>query len=142
MAGVDLTLRTRTKLAALAILAVVALSGMVITVLLRDAEGPFIYEVDILPISPKAGDTLTVTVYCIDTSGVSSAKLSISTNGLQWVEQDMVFYACLCLAGGRWVANFGPVNNNETVRFYVTAFDNSLGRNPADTQTFELHIGQ
>lgn len=133
-------MKTYTKLAALAVFIMVALTSLTIALALRDAEGPFIYEVDILPVSPRAGDTLTITIYCIDTSGVSSAKLSRSTDGAQWVEQDMIFYACLCLAGGRWVANFGPVSSSENVRFYVTAFDNSAARNPADTQVFELHI--
>jgi len=134
-------MNTRTKLAAIALVTTVALSGLAITMLLRDAEGPFIYEVDILPLSPKAGDTLTVTIYCIDTSGVASAKLSLSTDGLHWVEEDMTFYACLCLAGGRWVANFGPVSGGETVHFYATAFDKSLAHNAAETQVFELDIG-
>jgi len=134
-------LRTHTKLAAFAVFAVVALSSVAVAVVLRDVEGPFIYELDILPVSPKAGDILTVTVYCIDMSGVSSAMLSRSTNGSSWVEQDMVFYACLCLAGGRWIANFGPANSGESVRFYVTAFDSSLAHNSADTQILELMIG-
>lgn len=133
-------MRMQTKIAALGALVLVALSTVTIMALFDDAEGPLIYEVDILPVSPKGGDMITVSAYCIDASGVSSAKMSWSINEAGWVEQDMVFYACLCLAGGRWIASFGPVSASATVRLYVTAYDSTPGHNSANTQTFQLQI--
>ena len=130
----------QTKIAAFGALVLVALSTVTIMALFDDVEGPFIYEVDILPVTPKSGDMITVSAYCIDTSGVSSASMSWSVNETGWVEQDMVFYACLCLAGGRWIASFGPVNAGDIVHMYVTAFDNTPGHNSANTQTFQLQI--
>ncbi len=118
----------------------VLLSGVIVLAVFDDVEGPFIYEVDILPVSPVAGDMISVVIYCIDSSGVSDAKLSYSINGEDWQMKDMNFYACLCLAGGRWVANFGPLQEGDIGQFFITAFDDSPTLNSADTEVFSIQI--
>jgi len=105
-----------------------------------DVEGPLIYQVDILPVRPVVGDIVRVVIYCIDRSGVSGAQLSSSLDGVEWELQDMSFYACLCIAGGRWVATFGPISDGNLPQFFVTAFDNAPIQNSADTQTFSIDI--
>ena len=87
----------------------VLLIGVVVNAVVEDVDGPLIYQVDILPVNIVAGDIVRVVIYCIDRSGVSGAQLSSSLDGETWDVQDMSFYACLCIAGGRWVATFGPV---------------------------------
>jgi len=79
-------------------------------------------------------------IYCIDRSGVSGAQLSSSLDGEEWQIQDMSFYACLCIAGGRWVATFGPVAEGDQAQFFVTAFDNGINQNSADTQIFAIDL--
>ena len=133
-------MRAQTKLIALGAVFMVLLGSIIIMALIDDVEGPLIYEVDILPVSPKAGDMIAVIIYCIDSSGVSGAQLSSSVNDEEWVVEDMKFYACLCLAGGRWTAAFGPLNEGDVGRFFVTSFDNSPFENAAETQIYEIVI--
>lgn len=116
------------------------LSGIIILAVFDDVEGPLIYQVDILPVNPVDGDLISVIIYAIDPSGVSSAHLSWSINGEDWQEKEMSFFACLCIAGGRWVTNFGPVQDGDALEFYVTAYDSSPYANPADSQTFSFEI--
>ncbi len=118
----------------------ILLSGIIVLAVFDDAEGPMIYQVDMLPLAPVAGDSISVIIYCIDSSGVSGAELSYSVNGAEWQTVSMQFYACLCIAGGRWVANFGPLSNGDIGEFYVTAFDDSVNVNPAVTDTFSIQI--
>ena len=106
----------------------------------EDVEGPLIYQVDILPVNPVVGDMVQVVIYCIDRSGVSSAQLSSSLDSEEWQIQDMSFFACLCIAGGRWVATFGPISEGDQPQFFVTAFDNGINQNSADTQTFTIDL--
>jgi len=105
-----------------------------------DVDGPLIYEIDILPVDPIVGDNIRVTAYALDASGVSNVQLSYTTDGINWEVQDMDFFTCLCLAGGRWVGSFGPIANGDIAEFYVTAFDNSPALNPSDSQMFSLEI--
>jgi hypothetical protein len=116
------------------------LTGVVVNAVFEDVEGPLIYQVDILPVRPVVGDIIRVVIYCIDRSGVSGAQLSSSLDGVEWELQDMSFYACLCIAGGRWVATFGPISEGDQAQFFVTAFDNAPIQNSADTQTFSIDI--
>lgn len=116
------------------------LTGVVLNAVFDDVEGPLIYQVDILPVRPVVGDIIKVVIYCIDRSGVSGAQLSSSLDGVEWELQDMSFYACLCIAGGRWVAIFGPISDGDQAQFFVTAFDNAPIQNSADTQTFSIDI--
>jgi len=116
------------------------LTGVVLNAVFDDVEGPLIYQVDILPVRPVVGDIVRVVIYCIDRSGVSGAQLSSSLDGVEWELQDMSFYACLCIAGGRWVATFGPISDGDLAQFFVTAFDNAPIQNSADTQTFSIDI--
>lgn len=132
----------RTKILGVGCIFTVLVTSLAFTVLLTDSAGPTIYEIDILPVTPEAGDTIYVMIYCIDTSGVSGASLRSSLNDMQWVEQEMEFYACLCIAGGRWVGALGPVQSGDVVRFYATAFDSSATRNTAETQTYTVQIDE
>ena len=116
------------------------LTGVVVNAVFDDVEGPLIYQVDILPVRPVIGDNVRVVIYCIDRSGISGAQLSSSLDGSDWEVQDMSFYACLCIAGGRWIATFGPINEGDQAQFFVTAFDNAPIQNSADTQTFSIDI--
>lgn len=118
----------------------ILLSGVIVWAVFDDIEGPLIYQVDILPVTPVPGDMISVIIYAIDPSGVSSAQLSWSINGKEWQSKDMSFFACLCIAGGRWVTNFGPVQDGDSLQLYATAYDSSLYGNPADTQTFSFMI--
>ena len=118
----------------------VLLSGIIVMAVFDDVEGPLIYQIDIMPTAPVAGDTISVVIYCIDSSGISDAKLSFSINGGEWQVKDMNFYACLCIAGGRWVANFGPLQDGDVSQFFVTAFDDSPTFNAADSQVFSIQI--
>lgn len=133
-------MRTQTKLMAIGAIVMVFLSGIIVMAVFDDVEGPLIYEVDILPVSPSPGDMISVVIYAIDPSGVSAAQLSWSINGQEWEEKEMSFFACLCIAGGRWVSNFGPVSDGDSLEFYATAFDSSPYANPADTQIFTFDI--
>jgi len=49
-------MRAQTKLIALGAIFIVLLSSIIVMALIDDVEGPVIYKVDILPVSPKAGD--------------------------------------------------------------------------------------
>jgi hypothetical protein len=116
----------------------ILLAGIVVNAVFEDVDGPLIYEVDILPVNPVVGDIIRVVIYCVDRSGISNAQLSSSLDGEEWQTQDMSFYACLCVAGGRWVATFGPVVEGDKAQFFVTAFDNGVNRNSADTQIYTI----
>lgn len=118
----------------------IILTGIIVNAIFEDAEGPLIYEVDILPVQPVAGDIISVVIYCIDRSGVSAAQLSSSLDGENWTVYDMNFYSCLCLAGGRWVATFGPINEEDNAQFFVTAFDNAPIPHSSDTQIFSIEL--
>ena len=118
----------------------VLLTGIIVNAVFEDVEGPLIYEVDVLPVQPVAGDVIRIVMYCIDRSGVSSAQLSSTLDGEDWEVQEMSFYTCLCIAGGRWVASFGPISEGNQAQFFVTAFDNGINRNSADTQTFTVEL--
>jgi len=118
----------------------ILLSGIIVNAIFEDVDGPLIYEVDVLPVHPVAGDTISVVIYCIDRSGVSGAQLSSSLDGESWTDQDMVFYSCLCMAGGRWVAVFGPVNEGDDVQFYVTAYDNAPIQHSETTEIFSIQL--
>lgn len=133
-------MRNQTKLIGIGTILMVLLTGVVVNAVFEDVDGPLIYEVDILPVSPVVGDIIKVVIYCIDRSGVSGAQLSSSLDGEDWQIQDMSFYACLCIAGGRWVATFGPASEGSQPQFFVTAFDNGINQNSADTQTFTIDI--
>ena len=133
-------MKAQTKLIILGALFMLLLSSIIIMAVFDDVEGPLIYEIDILPVQPLVGDTISVIIYCIDPSGVSGAQLHSTLDDEDWKIQEMNFYACLCIAGGRWVAQFGPVEENDIAKFFVRAFDDSPARNPADTDTFELDL--
>ncbi|MHA2065725.1 MAG: hypothetical protein ACXABY_15215 [Candidatus Thorarchaeota archaeon] len=134
-------MRNQTKLIGIGALVMVLLSGIIVIAVFDDVEGPLIYEVNILPVTPSPGDMISVVIYAIDPSGVSNAELSWSLNGGVWKSKGMTFFACLCVSGGRWVANFGPVGEGDTLEFYATAFDSSPYENPGDTQMFSIEIG-
>jgi hypothetical protein len=133
-------MRSQTKLICIGAILMVVLSGIIILAVFDDVEGPLIYQVDILPVNPAPGDLIKVIIYAIDPSGVAGAHVSWSINGEEWQEKEMSFFACLCIAGGRWVTSFGPVQEGDALEFYVTAYDNSPYVNPADTQTFSFQI--
>ncbi len=133
-------MKTQKKVIAVGVLVFVVLSTIVIMSVYEDTEGPLIYQIDIMPSSPAPGDVVTLAVYCIDRSGVSAAVLMFSINNGEWQSKDMIFLSCLCIAGGRWTAGFGPLAANDSARFYVTVFDASATRNSADSQIFEIHI--
>ncbi len=118
----------------------ILLTSIIVMAVFEDVEGPLIYELDIVPIQPADGDKVSVIIYCIDPSGVSGAELHSTIDGENWETKEMRFYACLCIAGGRWVANFGPIIEGDSTQLYVTAFDNSPNRNSVDTQLFTLQV--
>ncbi len=118
----------------------ILLTGIVVIAVFEDKEGPLIYEVDVLPVQPVAGDIVRVVMYCLDRSGVSNAQLSFTLNGEDWEIQDMSFYTCLCIAGGRWVGTFGPVTEEDQAQFFITAYDNGINQNSADTQVFSIDL--
>jgi len=136
----DIKMKNQTKLICVGSILMILLTGIVVNAVFEDVDGPLIYEVDVLPVNPVAGDIISVVIYCIDRSGVSNAQLSSSLDGEEWLIQDMSFYACLCIAGGRWVATFGPVSEGAQAQFFVTAFDDGINRNSADTQIFTIDI--
>ncbi|NWF96113.1 MAG: hypothetical protein HXY34_08210 [Candidatus Thorarchaeota archaeon] len=133
-------MKNRTITVGVSVAFVALLATAILATVFEDDAGPNIYEVDIVPAIPKAGDSVSFVIYCIDPSGVSGAVLHIATNGGEWVEQEMRFYACLCIAGGRWVGSFGPVSIGDGISLYATAYDGSPTRNSANTQTFTINI--
>ncbi len=133
-------MKTQTKVICIGAVLLIVLSGTIIMAAFDDREGPYIYEVDILPTEPSDGDTVSVVIYCIDSSGVASAELHSTLDGQEWDIHQMRFYTCLCIAGGRWVAQFGPVSYNDSPQFFVRAFDKSPARNYADTQVFTIQV--
>ncbi|NHI89764.1 MAG: hypothetical protein EAX87_09585 [Candidatus Thorarchaeota archaeon] len=133
-------MRNQTKLISFGVLLMILLSTAIILAVYADREGPSIYQIEVLPVDPTPGNTISVIAYASDISGVSSAQLSYSVNGTIWEVQDMSFIACLCATGGRWVGSFGPIAGNSIVMFYVTLYDNSPTSNPSSSQTFSLEI--
>jgi hypothetical protein len=133
-------MKNQTKLICVGMVFMILLSTVIVLAIYVDVDGPSIYQIDILPVDPVVGDHISVVAYAIDPSGVSSAQLSYTTDGMNWEVQDMDFIACLCAAGGRWVGMFGPINEGDIAEFYVTAYDNSLTLNPSDSQMFSLEI--
>lgn len=134
-------MKNQTKLICIGAVFMILLSTVIVLAVFDDVEGPLIYQIDILPINPVVGDHIRVIAYAIDRSGVSTAQLSYTTDGANWEVQNMNFFTCLCLAGGRWVGTFGPINDSDIAEFFVTAFDNSPTLNPSDSQTFSIDIG-
>lgn len=133
-------MKARNKLICIGILIMGILASTVVFLVTDDAEGPMIYQIDVLPGRPRPGDIVNIVIYCIDPSGVSGATLHYSVNSAEWKEQTMYFYACLCIAGGRWVGEVGPLDAGDSIQFYVTAFDNSVTKNSADTQAFTVEV--
>ncbi|MHA2191964.1 MAG: hypothetical protein ACXAAR_00905 [Candidatus Thorarchaeota archaeon] len=133
-------MRSQTKLICIGAILMVLLSGIIVLAVFDDVEGPLIYQVDILPVTPAPGDSISVIIYALDTSGVSGAQISWSINGEEWQEKEMSFFACLCISGGRWVTSFGPVQDGDALEFYATAYDDSPYANPSDTPTFSFQI--
>ncbi|MBD3406045.1 MAG: hypothetical protein GF411_07975 [Candidatus Lokiarchaeota archaeon] len=133
-------MRTETKLVLVGAVVMLVLVGTIATLIVDDVEGPTIYEIHIQPVEPMAGDRIAVTIYCIDPSGVSNAELRASVNGKDWETYQMNFYACLCLAGGRWIGSIDPVDSGDQVQVYVTAYDDSPTKNSADTEVFQYQI--
>ncbi len=119
---------------------ILMLSGIIVIDLFDDVEGPRIYEVNVSPQKPVVGDRISVTVYCVDPSGISSVSLSYSLNGQEWQVKDMTFYTCFCSAGGRWIANFGPLEQGDAVKFFITAYDDAPLINHAETQVFNIQV--
>jgi hypothetical protein len=138
--SLEIKVKNQTKLIGIGTILMVVLTGLVVNAVFEDVDGPLIYEVDILPVQPVTGDIIRVVIYCIDRSGISNAQLSSSLDGEEWQLQDMSFYACLCVAGGRWVGTFGPVGEGDQAQFFVTAFDNGINHNSADTQIFAIDL--
>jgi hypothetical protein len=135
-------MKNQTKLICIGALFMILLTTIIVLAVYDDVDGPLIYQVDVLPVNPVAGDQIRVIAYGIDASGVSNAQLSYTTDGSNWEVQDMIFITCLCIAGGRWVGTFGPIHEGESPEFYVTMFDNSPTLNPADTQIFSVEISE
>ncbi|TXT56459.1 MAG: hypothetical protein BAJATHORv1_20048 [Candidatus Thorarchaeota archaeon] len=133
-------MRTETKLIVIGAILMILLVGTIANLIVEDVEGPLIYEIHIQPIEPMAGDRIAITIYCIDSSGVANAEIRASIDGGEWEVYKMNFYACLCLAGGRWIGNIDPVDVGEQVQIYVTAYDDSPARNSADTEMFHYQI--
>ena len=133
-------MKAQTKLICAGAVFMIFLSSIIVLAVFDDVEGPFIYQIDVLPVSPQAGDLISVVIYAIDASGVSSSSLSWTLDGVDWESKDMNFYACLCIAGGRWVGQFGPVYEGDTPMFYVTSIDDSVSQNAADSQIFSIDI--
>ncbi len=133
-------MKARNKLICVGILIMGVLATTVVLLVTDDVDGPIIYQIDVLPRRPHPGDVINIVIYCIDSSGVSGATLHYSVNDGEWQEQTMYFYACLCIAGGRWVGEVGPLDAGENVQFYATAFDNSVTINSADTQKFTVEV--
>ena len=131
-------MRDQTKLICIGVVFMVLLSGIIVAAVVEDAEGPLIYQIDVLPRMPVAGDVIHVVIYAIDSSGVSGAQLTFSNNGGDVQVLNMEFYACLCIAGGRWTTTIGPFSVDDSVLFFVTSFDDSVFKNPADTEAFTL----
>lgn len=133
-------MKNQTKLIGIGAIFMVLLSSVIVLAIFDDVDGPLIYELHVLPVDPVDGDIIRVIAYALDTSGVSNVQLSYTVDGTTWEVQDMSFYTCLCLAGGRWVGTFGPINGENVTEFYITAYDNSPTFNPSDTQVFSIEI--
>ena len=133
-------MKNQMKLIIIGAITMILLSSVIIMAIFDDVEGPMIYQIDVLPVSPVSGDTVTAIIYCIDQSGVYGAELSYNINDEGWQQMDMQFFACLCISGGRWAASFGPLSLDDAVQFYMTAFDDSPTKNPENTETFTIEI--
>lgn len=135
------SMNSQTKLIFIGTVIMILLSTLVVVSVYSDEDGPLIYQIDVLPVAPVAGDYIGVTAYAIDPSGVSNVLLSYTIDGTNWNLMDMNFISCLCAAGGRWVVSFGPVDNSNIVRFFATAYDASPMLNHADSQIVSVEIG-
>ncbi len=133
-------MRNQTKLIFIGAIFMMFLSGIIIMAVFDDVEGPLIYQIDVVPIEPVAGDTISITIYCIDSSGVSASDLYYTYDGEEWFSRDMEFFICLCIAGGRWVASFSTPSDASSIQFYVTAYDNSINANPSDSETLTIQM--
>jgi hypothetical protein len=133
-------MKNQTKLVCIGAVFMIFLSAVIVLAVFDDVDGPVVYELHVLPVDPVEGDTISIIAYALDPSGVSSVQLTYTLDGSNWEVVDMNFYTCLCLAGGRWTAAFGPVVSGNQTEFYITAYDNSPTFNPSDTQVFSLEI--
>jgi hypothetical protein len=118
----------------------ILISTTIVMTVFGDVEGPEIYNIAILPEYPVHGDNISIIAYCIDPSGISNTQLSSTIDGVEWQIQDMEFHTCLCAAGGRWTATFGPIMNSSNVAFFVTSFDASPFQNQNSSQTFTINL--
>ncbi len=133
-------MKNQTKLILIGLISMMILSSTVVIVVFADRNGPVIYEISILPVSPVEGDYISVKAYCTDSSGIYNTQLINTLDGETWQVQDMDFYACLFDAGGQWIGQFGPITDGDIIAFYVVSFDNSLNQNQAVSQTYTIEI--
>jgi len=118
----------------------IVFSSTIVINVFGDLEDPEIYNIAILPEYPAEGDTISIVAYCIDASGISHAQLYSTLDGVDWEVQEMMFHTCLCSAGGKWMASFGPITNSSNAAFFVIAFDRSPFQNQNSTQTFTINL--
>lgn len=118
----------------------ILLSTTIVITVFGDVEGPELYDISFLPEYPVDGDNISIFAYSIDPSGISHVQVSSTVDGAVWLVKEMDFHACLCFAGGRWTASFGPVTNSSNAAFFITAFDDSPRQNQIASQTFTIDI--
>ncbi|MHA2026469.1 MAG: hypothetical protein ACW98U_11260 [Candidatus Thorarchaeota archaeon] len=133
-------MKNQTKLVFIGVVFMILFSTTIVVTIFGDVEGPEIYDIAILPENPVSGDNISIVAYCIDPSGISNAQLSSTLDGVNCNIQDMEFHTCLCAAGGRWTATFGPITNSSSAAFFVTAFDSSPFMNQNSTQTLTIEL--
>ncbi|MHA1949436.1 MAG: hypothetical protein ACW987_06155 [Candidatus Thorarchaeota archaeon] len=133
-------MKNQTKLVVIGMVFMILLSTSIVISVFGDLEGPEIYDIAMLPLYPVVGDNISIVAYSIDPSGISHVQLSSTVDGADWLVQEMDFQSCLCAAGGRWTASFGPISNSTNVAFFVTAYDNSPHQNQITSQTFTIHL--
>ncbi|MHA1187607.1 MAG: hypothetical protein ACTSSK_12190 [Candidatus Heimdallarchaeota archaeon] len=96
------------------------------TVVSSDTTNPTIDAVEYDPTAPTELDSINVTCYAFDASGLDYIALYYRVNGGSWVNVDMTL-----LSNDIYGVVLDPFNVGELVEFYITATDNSVAQNIA-----------
>ncbi|MHA1503188.1 MAG: hypothetical protein ACTSSB_15240 [Candidatus Heimdallarchaeota archaeon] len=96
------------------------------TIVSSDTTDPTIDTVSFYPQTPTTTDSINVTCYAYDTSGLLEISLYYRINGGDWIVVDMIL-----LYSSTYIVTFDPFSTGGFIEFYITATDNSAVQNVA-----------
>jgi len=96
------------------------------TVVSSDLTEPVINSISHDPMFPTDVQSINITCYAWDVSGINSVILHYRLNADTWIEVEMDL-----ISGNDYIVTFDPFNVGDFIEYYITATDNSLAENEA-----------